>query len=1025
MTLENVAVGKPLRPRDIKTLAARWISPALAAAANLTYVNSVEGAEQVGRTNNADYSGILIPYVWPGENRATAYRLRRERPDIEITGGKKREKEKYLTARGTPNKLYFPPTVTPEQLADAKTPLVVTEGEFKALALARAGAELEREWAPAAISGVENWRGRIGRTTDQDGARIDERGPLPDWERLTLEHRTVFIVYDADLARNPAVRIARYRLAEFLIERKARPRYVNLPPDGPNGPKGVDDYLAKHGPAALAALFDQSKPADAAAEAAAVIEAAAAAREPAQVFDSVALFASLTPNQLAMAKDQIRRQLRTLSLRDFENSLRAERARIAEERRTEHERKKEDLRYHGQEYEITEDGTVWWRATKDNHRTPTYIANFSAVVLADIERDNGEEITRALEIRCRLKDETRDIIVSAAEFEAMSWPIVQLGAAANIQPLMRDRTRAAIQTLSEKLECRRLYEHTGWSMLNGHAVYLHAAGAIGAHGHIDQVRVDLERPLDRYELPPPPEGPDLIRAIRSSLEMLEVSEDRITLPLYSAVWRAALGPVHTSLWISGQTGQGKSELAALAQQHYGAAFHAKALPSGWDSTANALEMLSFKAKDAIFCIDDFVPRGTSVDVQRLHLTADRILRAQGNASGRGRLNADTKMRATRNPRGLIIGTGEDVPRGHSLRGRMVILELPAPLEWSATGRAQKAAAAGQYAAAMAAYLRYVAPHLTQIRSAIQTEKDASRAAMAGQAGAGAHQRTPDNIAELSAGLRTFLDFALESKAISDEEAADLWDRAQRAFGSIVDEQAREQSDDEPATQFCKLVLAAVRSGQAHVSSTEKTPPEQPQLWGYPNGEFPAGPWIGWKEADAVFLERQNAFAVAQDLGRRTGAPIQITLATLSKRLKQRGLLVAVDEARQTNYVRKRFMGTDLEVFYFSLSTLCGYEKTRQFRQRHFEDDPEPTVVRFSESVVRLEKIAPDNSDNIRINGLAHQHPAQVVELSELSEKNIHPRDPQQKRPVLLSGCPTKPDNGNPTTEPKTAGEVAI
>src|ERR1039458_2325048 len=44
---------------------------------------------------------------------------------------------------------------------------------------------------------------------------------------------------------------------------------------------------------------------------------------------------------------------------------------------------------------------------------------------------------------------------------------------------------------------------------------------------------------------------------------------------------------------------------------------------------------------------------------------------------RCRLGANGRLRAAQAPRGLVLGTGEEVPQGQSIRARLVILELGA------------------------------------------------------------------------------------------------------------------------------------------------------------------------------------------------------------------------------------------------------------------------------------------------------------------------------------------------------------
>jgi len=122
-------------------------------------------------------------------------------------------------------------------------------------------------------------------------------------------------------------------------------------------------------------------------------------------------------------------------------------------------------------------------------------------------------------------------------------------------------------------------------------------------------------------------------------------------------------------------GSVKSELAALVQQHYGPGLDARHLPGSWRSTDNGLEGLLFSAKDAVTVVDDFAPCGGPHDIARWHQRADRIVRAQGNNAGRGRMRADGTLRPPKPPRGMVLSTGEEIPKGQSLRTRMLILEI--------------------------------------------------------------------------------------------------------------------------------------------------------------------------------------------------------------------------------------------------------------------------------------------------------------------------------------------------------------
>lgn len=187
--------------------------------------------------------------------------------------------------------------------------------------------------------------------------------------------------------------------------------------------------------------------------------------------------------------------------------------------------------------------------------------------------------------------------------------------------------------------------------------------------------MSLPEPLGGFHLPAPPPGAQLAEAVRASLGLLRLGPDRLTFPLLAGVYRVVLGDTDFSLHLAGPTGCYKTEAAALAQQHFGAGMDARHLPASWVSTGNALEGLAFAAKDALLVVDDFCPSGSVGDVQRYHKEADRLFRSQGNRAGRQRMRADASLRPAKPPRGLTLSTGEDTPRGQSLRARLLVLEI--------------------------------------------------------------------------------------------------------------------------------------------------------------------------------------------------------------------------------------------------------------------------------------------------------------------------------------------------------------
>jgi hypothetical protein len=586
---------------------------------------------------------------------------------------------------------------------------------------------------------------------------------------------------------------------------------------------------------------------------------------------------------------------------------------------------------HPLHYRATASGLVWDKPTQ-NGPVPTPLTNFTARITADVAEDDGAEVKRSFEIEATLNGRARRFNVPAAKFSGMGWPTEHLGASAIVYPgfSAKDHARAAVQLLSEGIERRRVFAHTGWRKIDGVWLYLHGGGAIGPIEATEGFQVELGEALSLYALPEPPEGEDLRRAIRASLRIWEVAPDGLVVPQHAATYRAAMTESDFSLHVTGQTGEGKSEVAALCLRHYGAELDARNLTS-WESTDNALETQAHTLKDSLMVADDFAPSGTSYDVQRWHKKADRIMRGKGNAAGRGRQRADLSLRPPRPPRALILSTGEDTPRGQSLRARMLILEHEEGMvDFQALTRCQEDAREGAYAQAMAGFVSYLARDYKGIQNRLPEERhklreEASRS--------GEHKRTPGIVADLGLGLRYFLNFAKDAGAVSREEAEDLWERGWEAIIGAAASQATHQAASEPTVRFLELLSAAIASGRAHVAEVDGGEPEeftnalgwrrrQTGTDEYEKEEWqPQGDRVGWVKGEDLYLEPEASYRIAQ-AQTQGGESITIGPRTMRKRLKEKGLLLSTDEKRQTLTVRRTIEGVkDRSVLHLSKHSL--------------------------------------------------------------------------------------------------------
>lgn len=384
------------------------------------------------------------------------------------------------------------------------------------------------------------------------------------------------------------------------------------------------------------------------------------------------------------------------------------------------------------------------------------------------------------------------------------------------------------------------------------------------------------------------------------------------------------------------TGSQKTECAAVAQSYYGPSFNGRNLPANWSSTANSLEKIAFLVKDAVLVIDDFCPQGTPHDIQRFHREADRVLRGAGNQAGRQRMKADGSLRLAYRPRGLIICTGEDIPQGHSLRSRMVVVEVKkGDVNLDRLTVAQQYAAQGVYAKVMAAYLRWLAPRMSSLQDSLPGLHAARLTTFRKQLSGtpGAHDRTPDNQAHLSIGFEMFLHFAHDAGALAPEECDRYRRQCQEVLVALGKTQSSHQIDEDPVRRFLQLLSAALVNGRAHLASrVGQDEPDDPELWGwrrqligtgsYEREEWrPQGERVGWVSEEDIYLEPDAAFAAVQRLAREQGASLPITKTTLWKRMEERKLLASTDFKRQRNTVRVTIDGVRRAVIHLKVTNL--------------------------------------------------------------------------------------------------------
>jgi hypothetical protein len=568
------------------------------------------------------------------------------------------------------------------------------------------------------------------------------------------------------------------------------------------------------------------------------------------------------------------------------------------------------------EYEVVDGRMVGLIRDRKGRLIDVPIANFAAKIIRTVVVDDGAEESRYFDIEVTVGSETffvRDL--PATEFASLDWVIPCTNGRGRILPDKTARVRDAIQYLSGKIPVVTHYGHLGWQRVKDYWFYLHAGGAIGEQEAASDIAVTVGDKFVRFVLPDPAQVKEnaISAAVRAALKLLDVAPRRVTAPLLCMVGRTPLGAVDYSIHLVGPTGVGKTVLAALMQQFWGAGLDWQHCPASWSSTANANEALRFFAKDTLIVQDDLAPNTASPAV------IDRTFRGQGNSTGRDRMAADTSLRRTKYPRGSLLSTGEDNPFVQSAAARVLVLAVgPNDVKFTRVTKRQAEADAGVYALVLAAYVRWLAARYDEVLAS----RPKRVAELRGEfTTASQHKKTPGITAELMFGFETFLAFAVGINAVDGAQAGELRNQVRAALIEAADAQTLIQRETDPVAQFGTMLIAALTAGHAHVASKNGCMPLNSGAWGWRDGK-PLGIRVGWVDGGDLYLNKDTTYEVLCRAARETGASLP-TLHTLTTRLHGRGLLLSTEKKHETLTVRKVLEKVRRPVLHLAATLVLG------------------------------------------------------------------------------------------------------
>ena len=532
------------------------------------------------------------------------------------------------------------------------------------------------------------------------------------------------------------------------------------------------------------------------------------------------------------------------------------------------------------------------------------------------------------------------VTIGSKELDAMNWVTGKWGFSASLAPgtATKDKVAWAIKKVGQ-LTAKRVteYNHTGWRKIDGKWCFLYHGGAVGMEG----VTVDMGDALKTYRLDGSgAPGFDKIsyqEAAERSMMLQSVMKEEIGVALLGVSYLAPLREFMNqmdivpafALFLYGESGTHKTTAAALAMSHFGN-FHAKNPPASFNDTGNQIRKKAFLVKDMPLLVDDYHPVSSLQEKRQMAATAQVLSRAFGDGVDRGRLNADSTIKASTPPRSVAIITGEDLPAiGASGLARYFILDIDKgdiPVGKELTDM-QEAARQGYMQKAMRGYIRWLEGQTDQLPQRLHDMFLHFRE-MNRTMGGDQHGRAPEAVACILIGYAMMLDYFRNLGLFDVETAKTMLQDAHRALMNASKAQSADMENEKPTRIFLDSMgeLLASRS----VVLKDLTPGSKDG-----GNKKPGEDMAGYFDNDYYYLLPQVAFGCVSRLCREQGIEFPVSLKALYKHLRTDGVLKCFMDGGDTPTRNKWIDGRSVRLLWIPRSAMDGPKPEVKQQQMDF------------------------------------------------------------------------------------------
>lgn len=469
----------------------------------------------------------------------------------------------------------------------------------------------------------------------------------------------------------------------------------------------------------------------------------------------------------------------------------------------------------GDNYQYSPDGTLYYIEGKEDKNGNAYmestaIANHTPILKEQRIIDNGVETTEEL-VFSALRDFRKGVDTPITLKDVLSQtPNIKFGAACRIflGRGAKARYSEAMQIQCENAPVTMLYQHTGYTVIDGERIFLNGGYSVTKDGLTDKFNVVLSGQMENYMFTSEHDS----ERYKTLLTLLpSVAPNSL---IYAGLGLSFLTPLNALLrecgiepcfilYFTGKTGARKTTMAKLFLNFFGSFNNGTAPTASFRDTINAVEKKFALADSTLVLLDDRIPSTTAKIKAQMESMEQAVARQIGDRSGRARMNADGTLKATYRPKCNLIITAEESFSnvGESAIARSISVELkPGDINLSAlTEVQQKSEHLNQ---CMSDYIRYVITNWDSISERVKPLFMSYR----DKAQNGGHGRLAECVAHLQIGITFMCEWLIAEGVLDEAQADNLKAVSWNIFMELAEQQNRRIVEEKPV----KLFLDAVR-----------------------------------------------------------------------------------------------------------------------------------------------------------------------------------------------------------------------